>query len=158
MATPPSSHAPLSWSTAEFEEKNRHPDWIWYVGLIFGIGAVFAFFYHDIFFGIFLVVAGTVTIIYALQKPKLLTVSLDAGGITINGSLIPYNTITAFSLDETGKPDKLLLQVKGSFVPVISIPLVGVTAKAVEAFLDGKAPAGELRESTSVKIFDRFGF
>jgi len=40
----------ISWSTLEFEEKDRHPDWLWYAGLLFGIAATISFFYGNIFF------------------------------------------------------------------------------------------------------------
>jgi uncharacterized membrane protein HdeD (DUF308 family) len=56
---------PLSWKTLEFEKKQRHPDWIWVVGLVSVLSAVVSFFYGNIFFGIFLIVAGFVTIVYA---------------------------------------------------------------------------------------------
>ena len=158
-----STNTTLSWSALEFEKKDRHPDWLWYVGLVFGLAAVISFFYGNIFFGIFLVVAGIVMIVYAVKDPKLLTVTLTKKNIEISDGVmphsnIPYEKIKGFALDETGKPDKLLLQVKGSFVPIISLPLGGVTADSVKKFLIGKVPEAELRESTSVKIFDRFGF
>lgn len=153
------SQAPLSWSVHEFEKKERHPDWLWTVGLVFGLGAVVSFFYGNIFFGIFLVVAGVVTILYALKDPKLLVIAFADDGIDINKQLIPFGSITHFWLDETGKPDKLLLRVKGSFVPTIVLPLEGVTADAVRQKLKEKTvPEEPLRESNSVKLFDRFGF
>lgn len=155
----PSAASPtLSWSAHEFEHKERHPDWLWTVGLVFALGATVAFFYGNIFFGIFLVIAGAVTIIYALQKPKLLSIEIKEKELAINGEPIPFEGITQFWLDETSKPDKLLLQVKGSFVPILSFPLDGVTAEAVRAALKPHVPEAFLRESRSIKLFDRFGF
>jgi hypothetical protein len=148
----------LSWTTQEFEKKERHPDWLWTVGLVFTLGAVVAFFYGNIFFGIFLVIAGAVVIIYALRNPKSLTIAIEDKGIRINGDLIQYEKIIQFWLDETDKPDKLLLRVKGSFVPTLSLPLEGVSTETVRSALKPYATEEELRESTSVKIFDRFGF
>jgi len=148
----------LSWSTHEFEKKERHPDWLWTAGLVFGLAAVVSFFYGNIFFGIFLVIAGVVTIMYALRHPKLLVVSIGEKGLSINGDLIPFEKVLQFWLDETDKPDKLLLRVRGSFVPTISIPLEGVTIEKVRDALKPHIKEEALRESTSVKIFDKFGF
>lgn len=157
-STPLVAQTPLSWSVYEFEKKERHPDWLWTVGLVFGLAAVISFFYGNIFFGIFLVVAGVVMILYARHEPKLLTIVCEEKGLSINGELVPYDKITQFWLDETGKPDKLLLQVKGSFIPIIGIPLEGVTAEKVRETLRVYTKEEFLRESSTIKLFDRIGF
>ena len=148
----------ISWTTMEYEEKERHPDWHWYAGLVFALAAVIAFFYGDIFFGILLLVAGAVVIIYAFRKPKELSIVMDQENLSINGDAIPYKRIKQFWLDESTKPDKLLLLVKGSFVPMISIPIAGVAANRVREHLIAFAPEVEMHESTGSKIFDRLGF
>ncbi len=149
---------PLSWTTLEFEKKDRHPDWVWTVGLVSVLAAVVSFFYGNIFFGIFLVIAGAVTIIYALKHPKELSIIINETGVSINESLIDYKSITSFWLDETGKEAKLLLLVKTSFIPTLSIPLVGVSASQVRDALTPHVPEEEMRESRSVALFDRIGF
>lgn len=118
----------ISWKTFEFEKKDRHPDWLWTAGLISVLGAVLCFFYGNIFFGIFLIIAGAVVILYALQKPKELEITIDESGVKINEMMIEYKSIPSFWLDESAKEDKLLLLVKGMFVPIISFHLSGVKA------------------------------
>ena len=153
------SSAAISWTVNEFEKKDRHPDWIWYAGLLFGLAAAIAFFYANIFFGIFLCIAGVVVIISARQEPKLLSIELGEKALTINGDALPYEKVVQFWLDETDKPDKLLLRVRGSFMPLLSLPLEGVSAEAVRDALAAKEIKEELiHESTSVKLFDRIGF
>lgn len=149
---------PLSWTTLEFEKKDRKPDWIWTIGLVAFLSAVVAFFYGNIFFGIFLVVAGAVTIIYALKHPKELSITIDEKGVLINDSLIDYKNIKSFWLDETGKEVKLLLLVNTSFVPTLSLPLSGVSASQVREALSPHTKEEEMRESRSVKLFDSLGF
>jgi hypothetical protein len=158
MAEETTSTPLLSWHTKEYEEKERGRDWHWYVGLIAVLAAVIAFFVHNIFFGIFLLVAGTVVIIYAKRKPEDMQIEIGVDGISINGDNIPFKHIKQFWLDETENQDKLLLLVQTSFVPLLAFTLEGVTATEVRAALDGKIPEIEMREPTSVKIFDRLGF
>ena len=148
----------LSWTTHEFEKKDRHPDWIWYAGLVFAIGATLCFFYSNIFFGIFLVIAGSMVIIFALRAPKELTVMFREKELSINDELIAYTQIKQFWIDETAKPDKLLLLVRGSFVPIIVLRIEGVTAEAVRSELKKYTNEEPMRESTGVKIFERLGF
>ncbi len=142
----------------EFENKDKHPDWLWTVGLISVLGAVLCFFYGNIFFGIFLIIAGAVVIMYALQKPKELEITIDESGVKINEMLIEYKSIPSFWLDENGKEDKLLLLVKGSFVPMLSFHLVGVKADDVRTLLSKYTKEVEMRESRSIALFDRLGF
>ncbi|HWC57562.1 MAG TPA: hypothetical protein VG621_01230 [Candidatus Paceibacterota bacterium] len=153
--TPPA----LSWETLEYEEKDRHPDWIWYAGLIFGIGAALAFFYHDLFFGIFLVIAGIAVIGFALRPPRYITIALGEKGISVDEEYILYERVRQFWIDETSKPDKLLLLVKGSFVPMLALPLHGeVTAETVRDLLKTHTQEIEMHESFATKLFERFGF
>ncbi len=149
---------PLSWHALEFEKKERHPDWIWTVGLVSLLCAVVSFFYHNVFFGIFLIVAGVVTILYALKNPEELTITISEKGVSINESIVDYKNITSFWLDESGKEAKLLLLVKKSFVPTLSLPLSGVSASQVREALLPYAKEEELRESRSIALFDRIGF
>lgn len=148
----------LSWTTLEFEEKDRHPDWLWYAALIFGIAATLSFFYGNIFFGIFLVIAGISVIMFAMRKPSMVTVTFHEKELQIDNDRIVYERIKQFWIDESGKPDKLLLLVKGSFVPMLSVPLAGVTAETVRTEILKHAPQVEMRESLGTKIAERLGF
>ena len=127
-------------------------------GLIAGIVAAIAIFYGDVFFGIFAVVAGITVIIYAIKPPRQLTITITKNGVLINEDLIDYKVAKQFWLDETGKQDKLLLLVSGSFVPLLALPLQGVTAEAVRDALKPYLPEVEMRESRTIKIFEQLGF
>ncbi len=148
----------ISWSVLEFEEKERHPDWIWYAGLVFGIAAFFCFFYGNIFFGIFLCVAGTAVIYFAQRPPKMLTITLGEKELSVNDDVVPWERVTQFWIDESGKPDKLLLLVKGAVVPIMALPMANVTADAVRTEVAKHAPEAVIRESTGTKIAERLGF
>lgn len=149
---------PLSWSALEFEQQDRHPDWLWYAGLAFGIAAALSFFYGNIFFGIFLVIAGAAVIFFAQRNPATITITIGEDNISVNDERIVWERVRQFWIDETGKPDKLLLLVKGSFIPMMSLPLGGVTAEAVRTEMLKHVPEVTMRESTGIKIAERLGF
>lgn len=148
----------ISWQTVEFEKKNRHPDWIWYTGLSFAIVATIAFFYGDIFFGIFIILSGILLIVFALREPQILSITLEEKLVRINEETIPYERIEKFWIDETEKPDKLLLLVRGSIVPVRALRLESIDAATVRSALTSKISESFVRESFGVKIFERLGF
>jgi len=148
----------VTWTTLEFEEKERHTDWVWYAGLVAGIVAAISFFYGNIFFGIFSIIAGATIILYSYHKPKPITVTIGEKGIQINHEILPYESLKQFWLDESGKQDKLLLLVKTVFLPMVSLPIEGVTADTIRATLLPHLPEVAMRDSNSAKLFDRLGF
>lgn len=148
----------VQWTTLEFEEKDRHPDWVWYAGLIAGIVAAISFFYGNIFFGIFVIIAGITLIIYAFRKPQMLSVSIGNDAVTINNEVILYTSIRQFWLDESGKQDKLLLLVNTVLFPMVVLPIEGVKADTIRAVLISHIPEVQMQDSTSGKIFDTLGF
>jgi hypothetical protein len=148
----------VTWTTLEYEQPDRHRDWNWYAGLVAVVIAVIAFFYGNIFFGIFIIVAGATVILYALRSPKHLTIVIKNDGVAINETLIPYTNIQQFWLDETDKQDKLLLLVKGAVMPLVVLPLQGVTVDTVRDALKVHISEVEMKQSRSVKFFEGLGF
>ncbi|MBY0328932.1 hypothetical protein K2Q02_02470 [Patescibacteria group bacterium] len=148
----------VTWTTLEFEEQERHADWVWYAGLIAGIVAAISFFYGNIFFGIFAIIAGITIILYSFHSPKPITIVIGEKGVQINHEMIPYEGIKQFWLDESGKQDKLLLLVKTVFLPMVTIPIEGVASQAIREALVSHIPEVLMRDSTSAKLFDRIGF
>jgi lipid-A-disaccharide synthase-like uncharacterized protein len=149
----------LSWRTLEHAHKERGADWVWYAGLVAVIVAILCFIFRNPFLGIFSIVAGVVVIMIALKHPDELEILLSKEGVFINDLQIPYSSITQFWLDEKGESDKLQLIVKGSFAPVIEIPLENVRAEDVRAFLLEKGcEEKEIRQSVSSALFHKIGF
>jgi len=148
----------LSWSTLEFEEKSRHPDWVWTAGLIFGLASVVSFFFGNIFFGIFLIIAGAMIVVSAFHKPRMLNITIDAAGVTINDAVFDHKNINHFWIDEKGKTDKLLMSVSKSFIPIVSVPLNGVRAEDLRTVMLKYNKEEEFAESIGIKIFEKLGF
>ncbi len=149
----------LSWITHEHPHKERTSDWVWYAGLISVIASALSFYYKNIFFGIFILVAGFVVIVIAIKKPREMKVMITKDVLFLNEAGIPLKAIERFWLDETGELDKLLLRVRGSFAPRIEITLEGVSAEDVREFLTScDCKEEEIRPSISAKVFDRLGF
>ncbi len=148
----------LSWSVDEFEKKNRHPDWIWTAGFVALVVAVVSFFYSNIFFGIFAIIAGASVIFFALREPRHITVTLTAEKVIVGDHELPYTKIEKFWLDERDKTDKLLLAAKTGVIPVIAIPLATVTAEQVREFLKPYCTESAIPVSFSTELFDRLGF
>lgn len=149
----------LTWKTLEFDKKERHPDWIWTAGFVALIVSVISFFYGNIFFGIFAIIAGTTVIFFALKDPKEISVTIGKESVSFDDHLVAYEKIKKFWIDEKGEKDKLLLAVKSGFLPILTIPLSGVSAEQVRTALKAHSvEESEIPSSRSSEIFDRLGF
>jgi hypothetical protein len=149
----------LSWRTLEHADKERGGDWVWYAGLVAVVVAVLCFIFGNPFLGIFSIVAGGVVILIATKKPQELEITLMHEGIFISDMKIPYSSVVQFWLDEKGESDKLQLVAKGSFAPVIEIPLENMRADDVRTYLLEKGcEEKEIRASVSNAIFHKIGF
>jgi hypothetical protein len=149
----------ISWRTLEHADKERGSDWVWYAGLVALIVTILCFIFGNPFLGIFSIVAGVVVIMIALKKPDELEILLSRESIFINDLQIPYAAVTQFWLDEKGESDKLQLIAKGSFAPVIEIPLQDVRAEDVREYLLEKGcEEKEIRASVSSALFHKIGF
>lgn len=149
---------PISWKTMEFTEKERHIDWVWYAGLIALVVAVGAFLLHNLFFGIFAIIAGATVIYMSTHKPKELTISIEEKGIRVNEEFFVYEAIRQFWLDESQKPDKILILVPG-IAPLRAYHLEGVSAATVRGALTGKIVLeAPLQESFGTRFLERLGF
>jgi hypothetical protein len=149
----------IIWKTLEHEHKERGSDWVWYAGLIAIVFATICFIFGNPFLGIFSIVAGIVVILIVNKKPQELEIVLSQEGIFINESKIPYSMVNTFWLDENGEFDKLQLIAKGSFAPVIELPLEGVRAEDVRIYLiERGCVEKEIPPSISRAIFHKIGF
>lgn len=148
----------ISWTTLEFEERKKHRDWIWYAGLLAVLVSAFSFYYGNIFFGIFSILAGIIVIFYSKRKPRELNISLSKEGVDIDGHKIPFSSIQQFWLDESGKQDKLLLLTKSFVLPLEVLPIEGISSDDIRSFLKEHIKEEFLRESLGNSIFDYLGF
>jgi hypothetical protein len=149
---------PIVWTTMEFTEKERHTDWVWYAGLIALVVAIGSFLLHNLFFGIFAIIAGATVIYMAGHKPKELTISIEEKGIQVNEEFFAYTAIKQFWLDESQKPDKILILVPG-IAPLRAYHIEGPETEAIRAALTGKiALEAPLQESFGTRFLERLGF
>lgn len=149
----------LSWTTLEFQQKDRHPDWLWSAGLIFALASGVAFFYSNFFFGIFLIIAGIAVIFFAIRNPKEVTYTIGEKSFALGDERIEYSSIRQFFVDESQKPAKLLLLVQGGFIPMHAIPLGDMPAEQVTAaLLERGLTQTTMRESFSARVFEQLGF
>ncbi len=148
----------LAWQAYEYEFREKSTDWFWALGIITIAGAVAAFLFHDVLFGIFILIAGATLAMYGVRKPQLQNYQITEGGILIDKYFFPYNNITSFYVTKDPYHNVLLIHTDRMMMPVITIPLIDVAPPEVEDILRRHLPEIPMDEPVFHKIMDRIGF
>jgi hypothetical protein len=155
----------LNWSALEYEEKERHPDWFWALGVIVIAGALTAIIFGNYFFAIFLIVGGALMGFFAIKKPDMVFYELNNKGLKIRDRIYLYEKMKAFwvqkPLSDEGKvqPASLFVKSQRLIAPVFSVPIEEASVvKIHNLMLSHNVPEEEMKEHVSEKIMEVIGF
>ncbi len=149
----------LEWTALEYEEKDRGKDWFWALGIIIAASSAAAFIYGNYFFGLFLILSGALTWLFALKKPDLVFYEMNEKGLMIRNRLYPYEDIKAFWIETEKHEPTLFIKTDRGFMPIIPVPMrEDLAGEAREAMLKHKVPEEEMKMHFSEKIMEYLGF
>ena len=155
----------INWSALEYEEKERHTDWFWALGVIVVAGAITSIIFANYFFAIFLVTAGILMGFFAIKKPDMISYELNNKGLKIQDRIYLYEKIKAFwvqkPLSDTGENMSPALFIKSDrqFVPIFSIPIEeNSVTKIHNLMIAHNVLEEEMKEHISEKIMEAIGF
>lgn len=155
----------LSWSTLEYEEKERNADWFWALGIVVLASSVASIIYGNYFFAILLIISGMLLGFFAIKKPEMVTYELGEKGLKVQNRLFPYENIKSFfvqsSLTSNLKDPKPMLFIKSerAIIPIITISIDEENAEEIRNFLLGNnVPEEVMKEHPSSKIMETLGF
>jgi hypothetical protein len=151
---------PITWEAAEYEYRERTPDWFWALGIIAVSGAITAILLQDFLFAIVILLAAFAISLLAVRTPTIHRFEINERGVKIGSRLYPYITLESFWIEDRHEhlPPKLLITSKKPLVPHISIPLAQTDPRAVRNFLLRHMQEEEQHESVAHHILEWFGF
>lgn len=153
------SNKKLEWTALEYEEKERGNDWFWALGVIVVASSVTSFIYSNYFFGLLLIIAGILLVIFAVKKPDLVFYELNEKGLKIRNRLFPYENIKSFWIKKEGEKPMLFIKSERLFMPIISMPINPNHMEEIKnAMLSKNVLEEEMKEHVSEKIMDSLGF
>ena len=155
----------LEWQALEYEEKERHPDWFWALGVIVVASSLAAILFGNYFFAILLIVGGILLGVFAIKKPDMVFYELNKKGLKIRNRIYLYEKIKAFwvqkPLSDEGKimPPALFIKSERLLVPIFSVPIEeSSVVKIHNMMLAHNVLEQEMKEHPSEKIMDSLGF
>ena len=155
----------IIWSALEYEEKERHPDWFWALGVIVVAISITAIIYGNYFFAILIIIGGFLLGFFAIKKPDVVFYELNEKGLKIRDRIYLYEKIKAFwvqkPLSDDGKimPPALFIKSQRLLVPIFSVPIEeDSVVKIHNLMLAHDVPEEEMKEHPSEKIMEALGF
>jgi hypothetical protein len=155
----------LTWSALEYEEKERHPDWFWALGVIVLASSVTSIIFANYFFAVLLIIGGALLGFFAMKKPDMITYELNDKGLKIKDRIYLFSKMKSFwvqkPVSDEGKIMKPLLFIKSDrlLVPIFSVPIEeSFVVKIHNLFLKHEVKEEEMKEHPSEKIMESLGF
>jgi len=154
----------INWSAPEYEEKERHTDWFWALGVIVVAVSITAIIFGNYFFAIFIIIAGALLGFFAIKKPDMVFYELNEKGLKIRDRIYLYEKITAFwvqkPLTDDGKvmPPALFVKSERLLIPIFSVPIEeGSVVKIHNMMIKHNVPEEEMKEHFSERIMEALG-
>lgn len=155
----------VNWSALEYEEKERHVDWYWALGVIIIAVAITSIILANYFFAILFVVGGSLMAFFTIKKPELVSYELNNKGLKIDNRIYLYEKIKSFwvqkPLTDDGKVMKPALFIKSEriVVPIFSVPIEeDSVVKIHNMMLAHNVLEEEMKEHPSERIMEALGF
>lgn len=148
----------ITWSTPEYEHKERSADWYIALGIITISASVAAFLLGNILFGFFILIGAFTLAMYSMRTPEEMFVEINNHGIVINDRIYTYNSLESFWVEGYDTEPKIIIQSEKTLMPYIVIPLGGVDPEEVREYLLEHLEEEEHSEPLSHKIMEYLGF
>ncbi len=114
----------LIWHSPEHHFDQKTVDWYWYFGIIVVAIAFLSFYFGDMLFGIFIILAGAILGILSYKDTKVVPISISKRGIVFGTYLYPWTAYESFWIeDEHIHGARMLLRPRSQFMPISVIPI-----------------------------------
>ena len=118
----------LKWEAQEFEKIEKNVSWYWISIIIATLLIGFAVWQKDFFFGVFILIAEILIIVWSDKEPKIVSFTLTEKELIIDpGKIYELSNIEYFSVFEKNDDfplDEIIFKMKGKYkIPfVVQIP------------------------------------
>src|SRR3989344_8894069 len=90
------SYHAQSWQAPEHTYYEKTADWYWGFGLAIVALLFIAYITESVLFGFLIVIGGAGLLLFAVRKPRTVTISVTGQGVEVDDRLFPYETLQSF--------------------------------------------------------------
>src|SRR4051812_12663400 len=122
----------LRWSAYEHEHIERGQDWYWALATAAVAIALTSLIFHDILFGLLILMAAVVIALLSRKPPDIVDFELSHRGIRVGDTMHKFEEIISFWVEDHDVPRPLLLVDTTKFLaPNLIIPIEHVDPQVV---------------------------
>jgi len=128
----------FEWHAKEYEFEEKSADWYWALGIIATALAITCVLFANVLLALVIIAAAVAIALQAAKHPKIHRFMLSDAGLAIDDAFYPYDSMTAYALIEyidDELPPALSVKTTSLITPHLLVPLTGVNADALHAFL-----------------------
>ncbi len=150
----------IRWIGYEYEHTDKSTDWFWAVGITAVCVAIIAIIYDNTLFGIFVIIAGVMTMVIAKRPPEIVEYCLTPKGLMINKTIYLYKHLHSFWIETHSKDrPELLIKTKKNLTRLFVIPIDHSAGNPhhIRDYLLQVLPEEHMEEPLSHVAMRRFG-
>jgi hypothetical protein len=147
----------FEWESPEHHFDKKTVDWYWIVGIISVGASVLSFYFGNILFGLFILIAGFIIAYLSYKETAVVPIKIGAGGILFGRAFHPFDSYKSFWVeDDHMHGPRILLHPISNLLPLTIIPIAeGIDLTELEDFLIDFLNQEPMRESILHKWFDK---
>lgn len=147
----------FEWSALEFEEHQRGPYWFIFMAVAALALIIFGVFTRSYFFIAFVALAFAVLTVYARRAPREIAFTINAGGVGMGRTFLPFSELKTFWIFDEGERKELSLETKKMLTPFMRLPLGEENPEDIRSILADFLPEEEHKELATDKIARSLG-
>ncbi len=147
----------FEWEGKEHEFDDKPAEWYWTLGIIATASIIASILFENYLLALVLLVAAFAIGLQAAKEPGVHQFKLSEEGLVIDHRLYRFELMHSFSMFEYIDPEKppvLSIKTNSLLSPHFLIPLEGIDADAMYAFLFAYIDEGEHKETWLDRVVD----
>lgn len=133
----------IAWQADDHTHRDKSVDYYWTVSLVSLVLIVLCFILKNALLGVILLI-GTVLYLYIISRPpRILDMRITEKSINIDDSVIDFELIESFRIIDTPDGPELLLVLKKSMNPRVSLPITQDISNTIRNIMLEKVPEDE---------------
>ncbi len=114
----------LEWHSPEHRFDKKSADWYWILGIVSVGIAILAFYFGNLLFGIFIIIAALTVGMLSYKETKVVPIRLTSKGIAFDKHFYPWGSYQSFWIeDDHVHGARILLSPRSTFLPLASVPI-----------------------------------
>lgn len=151
----------FEWQGREYNPDPKSADWYWALGIIAIASAAASALFGNYLFSLLIIIAAAVIALQSAKEPPVHRFRLGEQGLLIGEELHSFETMRSFSVLEDiegALPPLLSIKTENWLSPHLLVPLEGVDADAVYAYVLRHVDEGEHRHTLVDVVAAWLGF